>query len=460
MRVPRLPRRVHQRGAARRAVARRWRGGVARPCRTTATTTFSAKSSKLTSSSSRSRARRCGSRWRRSRGRRPRGAADPSRATPGRPDHAARRARRGPGWRGSPRGPRRAPPIVSPSSSAPRMAAKRRAASSDAAQQALGLVDSIRVTQRSTTPSSIRSPAAEVEHRRLGEAADDLVGRGDDEVGAALEARRRAARARSAGARPTPRRRPAARRARARPRRARRRRRRRRSRWARRRARATAPGASRRARGPATGGVRQWAMPSSESSSGATKAGSRPARIEPVDRARVDVALHDHRAPAWRKRQAGRVVPLRGAVDQEPAAARPPGLGRQPLRRWNGVGSGGRRRSPRSGRGCRSPRPASRRCDQLRVRAGAALVTRDVEPARIPACVGDQRIQVRGPRLVHGGPCYAAAVPRSLRPAQAAAGLRVRRSRRDRRRSRSPLITCCRLWTTITLLVPGTIGAA
>ena len=108
--------------------------------------------------------------------------------------------------------------------------------------------------------------AAEVEHRRLGEAADDLVGRGGDEVGAGLERRRSAGRGGSGGARPRPRRRPAAPRASARPRPARRRRRRRRSRWGRRPSPPPPPGfrpapppasrASARGRSPARGRAR------------------------------------------------------------------------------------------------------------------------------------------------------------------------------------------------------------
>ena len=58
--------------------------------------------------------------------------------------------------RGSRRVPR--PAIVSASSSRPATAACRRAASSEAVSRALGLVDSVRVTQRSTTSSSISSP--------------------------------------------------------------------------------------------------------------------------------------------------------------------------------------------------------------------------------------------------------------------------------------------------------------
>ena len=72
---------------------------------------------------------------------------------------------------------------------APRVAARRRAASSEAPSSALGLVDSSSVTTRSTTASSSRV-ATEMEHRRLGQAADDLVGRGDDEIGAGLQGAR------------------------------------------------------------------------------------------------------------------------------------------------------------------------------------------------------------------------------------------------------------------------------
>ena len=105
---------------------------------------------------------------------------------------SARRARRGRASRGSARAARRA---RRPS----RRAAPRRgrppgggSASSDAVSSAFGLVDSTRVTARSTIRSSIRSLAlAEVEDRRLGDRADDLVGRGEDDVGAALERRGR-----------------------------------------------------------------------------------------------------------------------------------------------------------------------------------------------------------------------------------------------------------------------------
>ena len=126
------------------------------------------------------------------------------------------------------------------------------------------------------------------------------------------------------GARPTPRRRPAARRARARPRarpahvrdgaevgrrhdhRARR-----------------VRGRGQRAR-RAPPASRQWAMPRSGSISGRDERRPQPGHDQPVDRARVHVALHDHLVARLGERQAGGVVALRGAVDQEPACAPPP----------------------------------------------------------------------------------------------------------------------------------------
>ena len=77
--------------------------------------------------------------------------------------------------------------IVSASSASPATASWRRAASRDAVRIALGLVDSTRVTERSIDPAS--SPrslvGAEVQDRRLGHAAAELVDRVEDDVGSA-----------------------------------------------------------------------------------------------------------------------------------------------------------------------------------------------------------------------------------------------------------------------------------
>ena len=120
---------------------------------------------------------------------------------------------------------------------------------------------------------------AEVEDGRLGQAADDLVGAGEDEVGAAAQGALRQRRRGSRGGSPRPRRRPAGRRGRGRPRRAPRREPPRRSRSGR-RASPRAPPALRqsgveRLRGDAVGDAELWSI------SGATKLGRRPERTSP-----------------------------------------------------------------------------------------------------------------------------------------------------------------------------------
>ena len=116
---------------------------------------------------------------------------------------------------------------------------------------------------------------AEVDHRRLGEAAHDLVRARHHEVGARARARAAAARRGRRGARPRPRPPPAARRGRGPPRPARPRRPPRRSRWATPPSPRPRPGSRASARSSASG-VMQWAMCSSGSSSGATNVGRSP----------------------------------------------------------------------------------------------------------------------------------------------------------------------------------------
>ena len=62
-------------------------------------------------------------------------------------------------------------------------------ASSEAISSELGLVERTSRTHRATSSASISPSGGDVQHRRLGEAADDLVGRGEHRVGA--EAQRR-----------------------------------------------------------------------------------------------------------------------------------------------------------------------------------------------------------------------------------------------------------------------------
>ena len=124
------------------------------------------------------------SRWRPCRARRSPAAAGRRRTRRARRP-AARRARRGPATLAHRRargGERRA--ASRPAARCPLTAARRRAASSEPLSSELGLVDSTSVTQRSTTCVVEQVAVPEVDHRRLGEAADDLVGARDDEVGA------------------------------------------------------------------------------------------------------------------------------------------------------------------------------------------------------------------------------------------------------------------------------------
>ena len=199
---------------------------------------------------------------------------------------------------------------------------------------------------------------AEVDDRGLGEAADDLVRRGDHQVRAGLERalrqlgreakvraprlvddQRHAAPVRDLGRAP-------------------RRRRRRRSRWARRRSRRPRR-ASRRARPRARPAVTQWATPSSGSSSGATNVGSRPARIGAVDRRSSGrCAARRCCRPAWRRARQAAWFPCEAPLSEEPAAPRAPGLGGELLRELETGSAPGRRRSPGSARGC----PSRARC--------------------------------------------------------------------------------------------------
>ena len=172
---------------------------------------------------------------------------------------------------------------------------------------------------------------AEVDHRRLREAPDHLVGARDHEVGAQAERAAPAAPRGRRGARPRPRPPRAARRARGPPPRAPPRRPPRRSRWARPPSPPPHP-ASPAARASSASGVMQCAMCSSGSSSGRDERRPQPGHDQRVDRARVGVPLRHHVLPAVGERQQRHMVALRRPVHEPPRAPRAPGLGRQPLR--------------------------------------------------------------------------------------------------------------------------------
>ena len=271
---------------------------------------------------------------------------------------------------------------VSCRSCSPCSASWRRAPSSEASSSDEGDVERTRRMARPTAAGSIAVAVADVEHRALGQRARDLVRAREHGVGAQRQRRWAAAPRGSRSAGPTTGRRRAARRRRGRPRR-------------------SAADVGRHAvvrrrddeRGPrvrrvgqrgarARPGSTPWAMPSSASYSGGTKAGHAAGEHEPVDQRRVRVALRDDPRAERREREAQRVVALRRAVGQEPRARGAVGLGREAL----GLLVGRRRRpevdAPDVLRDVEPQRAVAEAEAQPGVGAGAALVTRDVEAAR------------------------------------------------------------------------------
>ena len=127
---------------------------------------------------------------------------------------------------------------------------------------------------------------------------------------------------------------------------------------------------------------------------------------EAVDGRGVDVALHHHPLAEMGEGEADRVVAARAAVDQEPAAPRPPGLGRQSLRErerhLGGIGPDVDALD--AGRQVELEQPVAERLAQGRVRARAALVAGHVKPAGVAIGVRDHRVEVRGRVLLHGRP--------------------------------------------------------
>src|ERR687891_2573267 len=108
----------------------------------------------------------------------------------------------------------------------------------------------------------------------------------------------------------------------------------------------------------------------------------------------MDVALYDHLLAAVGEGQAGRVVSLRGAVDQKPASPSPPGLGGQRLGLLEGRRAGADVDSLDQSRDVMAKPLVSDQAPQGGVGARLALVARDVEAAGIALGVGDQRVEV------------------------------------------------------------------
>lgn len=125
-----------------------------------------------------------------------------------------------------------------------------------------------------------------------------------------------------------------------------------------------------------------------------------PAQHQPVDHRGVDVALDDHAIATVRERHAGGVVALRGAVDEEPGALRPPGPRREQL----GLLERRRFRTDVHPLGYRRDVVAEANiADQLphrRVGSGAALVPGHLEAPRVELGVSEQGIDIRSRVLI------------------------------------------------------------
>ena len=318
----------------------------------------------------------------------------------------------------------------------------RRDASSEAISSDEG--DVLRTSRivRATASGSMRPVGRDVQHRRLGERADDLVRRGQHRVGALLERGRRQVgveaevRAprlvddeRDAGGRAD---------------------------------RGAAGDVGRhpvvgRGDDPGGAGVRRRGERGLERLRGDPVGHpelllvlrgdvARPpaGEHEPVDHRGVRVALDDDGRPERRQREAERVVALGGAVGQEPRARRAVGLGGELL------GALERRRlGPEVDavdvlRDVEHQRVLADRRDQPGVGARAGLVAGDVEARRAAEAVGDDGVEVGRGRLVARDDLArpdrhrrvgVVRERRALSPGPAGAGRRGR-SRRGRRRAR------------------------
>ena len=246
---------------------------------------------------------------------------------------------------------------------------------------------------------------AEVQDRRLGDRADDLVHRGEDHVGAALERRRRqrrgevqvrapglvddqrhAARVRDLGQRrdvgdgAEVGRRDDHRRDRVRLGRERRRR---------------AP--------PGSGSGRR---PSSGSSSGATNRGRRPESTSPSMIEEWTLRWTTTRSPVCASARQIAWLPPEPPLTRNQLRFAPQASAASRWACWNGASAGsGATSIPSTPAGMSSSQhPLAERLAQRRVGPGAALVPGDVEAAGVAIGVLDQRVEVGGRVLLHGRP--------------------------------------------------------
>ncbi len=139
---------------------------------------------------------------------------------------------------------------------------------------------------------------------------------------------------------------------------------------------------------------------------GGGEGGPEAAHHHPVDHRGVDVALDDHLFADVGEGEAGGVVALRGAVDEEPGPPRSPGLGGEDLRLLE-RSRFGPDVDPLGDRGdVVAEAGVADQLAQGRVGAGAALVAGDLEAPRVAFGVGEQSVDVGGRVLTRIGHCW------------------------------------------------------
>ncbi len=151
-------------------------------------------------------------------------------------------------------------------------------------------------------------------------------------------------------------------------------------------------------------GVRQWATPSSTSSSGATKDGRSPLRTSPSITEEWTLRCTIAASPRWARAMQIAWLPPEAPLTRNQLRRAPQASAASCWARWNGVasGSGPMSMPSRPGRQVEQQRLLAERPRSARVGAAAALVAGDVEAARVAAGAVEQRVEVRrldaGPR--------------------------------------------------------------
>lgn len=145
---------------------------------------------------------------------------------------------------------------------------------------------------------------------------------------------------------------------------------------------------------------------------GGDEARAQPGKDEAVDRARVDVALDDHLAPALTERQAHGVVGVGRPVGQQPGSARAPRRRRELLGARERCRVGPRIDAVHERWDVHPQHLEADRVHEARGRLGPALVRRDVVAARVEVGVRFERCEIwrLALRRAHSAPHHSSAV--------------------------------------------------